>query len=36
VTTSERRYAVQFQADAADWARFQDVLNRFLAEFSVS
>jgi hypothetical protein len=36
VTTSTRRYAVQFQSDAADWAGFQDVLNRFLAEFSVS
>jgi hypothetical protein len=36
VTTSERRYAVQFQADAADWVGFQGVLNRFLAEFSVS
>ncbi|HEV8165840.1 MAG TPA: serine/threonine-protein kinase [Actinomycetota bacterium] len=35
VTTTERRYAVQFQADAADWAGFQGVLNRFLAEFSV-
>jgi eukaryotic-like serine/threonine-protein kinase len=35
VTTTERRYAVQFQADAADWVGFQGVLNRFLAEFSV-
>jgi eukaryotic-like serine/threonine-protein kinase len=35
VTTTKHRYAVQFQADAADWVGFQGVLNRFLAEFSV-
>ena len=35
VTTTRHRYAVQFQANAADWVGFQGVLNRFLAEFSV-